>query len=376
MSANNIDFVNYKKHTNMEEKNKGYGNIKINDLKKSQVEIEGEITAEKFNEAREKALKKIGAEINVPGFRRGHIPESVIIDKIGETAILEEAAETALGEEYPNIIIANKIDAIGRPEISITKIAKGNPLGFKIKTYVLPKFTLPDYKEIAKKEMSKKTEKQTATDKEVEEVITELRRNKAHEKMHEHHGHEDGEGGHGHGTIEEKDFPPADDAFAKSFGFKDIADLKEKIKENISKEKEVKEKDRRRLEVLNKIIEKSEIEVPEIMIESEVEKMIARLKDDTARVGLKFEDYLKEIKKTEEDMRKEWQPDAEKKSKLQLVLNKIAAQEKIEAPQKDVELETERVMQNYKDADPSRVRVYVETVLTNEKVFEFLEKQG
>ena len=57
----------------------------------------------------------------------------------------------ALSEYYPKILEENKIDAISRPEISITKLARKNPLGFKIKTATMPEMKLPDYKQIAKK---------------------------------------------------------------------------------------------------------------------------------------------------------------------------------------------------------------------------------
>ena len=66
----------------------------------------------------------------------------------------------ALNEHYPKIIEEEKIDAISRPEISITKLARKNPLGFKIKTAVLPEIKLPDYKNIAKDILSKLTDEE------------------------------------------------------------------------------------------------------------------------------------------------------------------------------------------------------------------------
>lgn len=103
--------------------------------------------------------------------------------------------------------------------------------------------------------------------------------------------------------------------------------------------------------------------------------MLARFHDDVTRSGLKFEDYLKNIKKTEEDLRKEWRPDAEKRGKLQIVLDEIARAEKIEAPKDAVEEEVKHILEHHKDADPSRARAYISAMLQNEKVFEFLELQ-
>src|SRR3989338_738220 len=110
-------------------------NVQVKKLPKSEVEIEGELGSEDFEGYFKKALLKIGATLELPGFRKGKIPESVLVSKVPEIKILEEMAQLALDEYYPKIISGEtgnaKLDAIGRPEISITKLARKNPLGFK-----------------------------------------------------------------------------------------------------------------------------------------------------------------------------------------------------------------------------------------------------
>src|SRR3990167_5510783 len=134
--------------------------LKINTKKlpKSEIEIEGELDAETFENYFKQALKKIGETVKLDGFRSGKIPESVLLSNVPEIKILEEMAQMALNDYYPKILsgeIENeKIDAISQPQISITKLARKNPLGFKIKTAVLPEIKLPDYKDIAKKIIS------------------------------------------------------------------------------------------------------------------------------------------------------------------------------------------------------------------------------
>ena len=68
--------------------------------------------------------------------------------------------------------------------------------------------------------------------------------------------------------------------------------------------------------------------MPEILIEVELDKILYRMESDITQMGLKFEDYLKHLNKTVEDLRKEFRTDAEKKAKLALALNKIAENEK------------------------------------------------
>lgn len=122
--------------------------LEIKLLPGSEVEITGEIPAEDFEHERQHAVIHLSEDIKIDGFRPGKAPEKVIIDKIGERNILDKMAILVLQREYPKIIEEKKIKAIGRPEITITKLAANNPLGFKIKTYVMPEVELPDYKKI------------------------------------------------------------------------------------------------------------------------------------------------------------------------------------------------------------------------------------
>jgi FKBP-type peptidyl-prolyl cis-trans isomerase (trigger factor) len=352
---------------------KHYSDIKLNPLPERELEIIGSITAEKMALMREKALKKFKESLELPGFRKGNVPDTIVAQKVGEMALLEEAAEIALTEEYPNILEEHKIDAIGRPEINITKIGVGSPLEFKVKTSLLPEVKLTDYKKLAKKENETKAENVEVTEKEIEDVIENIRQNIAHQKVHNEAG---GGEKHNHREVTEADLPVVDDAFANMIGnFKDVNDMKAKIKENIITEKGMKEKDKKRTATLEAIMDKSTIDLPKIIIEGEMEKMLAQFKDDIARSGITYEDYLKHIKKTEQDLKLEWKDTAVKRAKSQVILNTIAKDEGIAPKEEEVKKEMENILASYKDADRFRVRMYVETFLTNELVFQFLESQ-
>jgi FKBP-type peptidyl-prolyl cis-trans isomerase (trigger factor) len=348
-----------------------YKNIVINSLPDREVEIIGEITAEKMAEMRTKAIKKFKESLEVDGFRKGNAPDTIVVQKVGEMRLAEEAAEIALSEEYPNILDEHKIDAIGRPEVTITKLAPGNPMEFKAKTSIMPEIKLGDYKKLAGSENSKERKTPETSDQEVEDVIKNIRENIAHQKMHA-----DNENlhDHNHGPIKDEDLPAVDDEFAKMIGgFKDVAEMKAKIKENIAKEKELKEKDKQRVDILEAIIKASTIDLPKIIIEGELDKMVAQFKDDVARAGVKYEDYLSHIKKSEDDLRKEWRETAIKRAKSQIVLNEVAKAENITPAEEDIKREMENILAHYKDSERFHVRMYVETFLTNELVFKFLE---
>lgn len=344
----------------------------INKLDKSRVEIVGVIPVELLNSYRGKALQSINNEITVDGFRKGKIPENILISKVGEMTILEEMAELAIGKAYPEIVMDNKLDVIGRPEVNITKIAKDTPLEFKIVSAVVPDVTLADYKKVTKDALSKLVEETpTASDEEVEKALLRIRRSRA---SHDNHDHDENMTEEEHNKLIDASLPEVNDAFAQSLGdFKDVADMKEKIKEALISDKKTQTREKRRIALSDKLVEESTIDIPDILVESELRRIEAQFNDDISRMGVSLEDYLKHAKKSIEDIRKEWRPHAEKKARLQLILNKIADAEKITADPKDIEEQVDHILEHYSDADKESAYVYAETVLTNEKVFQFLE---
>lgn len=328
---------------------KPYADAKIKKLPDSQIEITGSISAETFDAQREKALKNINAHIKIDGFRPGNVPEKILLANVGEKTVLEEMAEIALGEAYPAIVLDHKLDPISRPEISITKMAMGNPLEFIIKTTVTPEVTLGDYKAIAAKTPVRPATENEVTDKEVDEALERIRT--AHENESA-----DGHEGHDHSGFETPEF-------------------KLKIKEALISDKERISREKRRIEMADAISKESAIELPPILIQSELRRIETQFNEDITRMGTNLKDYLDHAKKTIEDLRKEWQPHAEKKVKLQLILNKIAEVEKIVVEAQEIEAEVKHILDHYKDADRERATTYAAGVLSNEKVFQFLEAQ-
>jgi FKBP-type peptidyl-prolyl cis-trans isomerase (trigger factor) len=353
-------------------KTKKIDDIKITKLEKSRVEITGSIPKVFFSSFRKKALENINNEVTIDGFRKGKVPESMLVSKVGEMAILEEMSELALSEAYPEIIIGEKIEALGRPEISITKIAAETPLEFKIITTVLPEIKLADYKKIAKIKNNIESEKIEITEKEIGDALLKIRRSRVDHSKHDHSNMTTEE----HEKSMDNELPELDQEFISSIGdFKDLNDLKDKIKLSLIKEKEIRNQEKKRISLSDAIIEESKMEVPELLIDSELKRIEAQFSDDIARMGVNLEDYLKHAKKTIDDIRKEWEPHAEKKAMLQLIINKISEIEKIIVNKNEIEEEVKHILAHYKDADRERAYTYAETVIMNEKVYKFLEEQ-
>lgn len=338
--------------------------------------MEMSLPADFLVSARKKAVDKFSLSLDLPGFRKGHIPENIIAEKVGEAEILEEAADILLKEHFPKIIEQEKSDIIGRPKISITKLALGNPVEFKATFAVMPEFKLPDYKKIAKSSQQEalgKEEKTEATEKELADVLLQIRRNKAHFDWHNTHPEEKG---HNHPDIKDEDLPELNDQFAKEAGnFKNADELKEKVKQNIAEEKKIRNIEKRRALIMEELLKNTKIELPEILIESETQKSLAQMKDDVERAGGKFDDYLAATKKNLDDLKKDLRDSSEKKAKIQLIFNKIAEAEKLEPNKEILEQEVKHVMEHYKDASEQSARIYVATILLNTEVLKLLESQ-
>lgn len=334
----------------------------------SEIEIKGEIHTEAFESHRDHVLKELAAEMEIDGFRKGHVPLHIAEQKIPEMVILEEMAQHAINEAYPKMLDEEKIDAIGRPAVQLTKIAKGNPLGFIIKTAVMPEVTLPDYKKIAE-EKGKKVSIEV-TDKEVEDTIENIRKSRAPRIPHEHKEGDD----HTNHEDEIGPLPELTDEFVQSLGdFKTVDDFKIKLKANIALEKENHEKEKNRVEILEGILEKTEVSIPQILIEQELDRMLYRMKSDIAQMGLSYDDYLKYMGKSEEAMRKEFENDAKKRVQMELIIGEIAHKENIKPDEKKRDEQVTELLNMYKEADQERTRAYVESMLVNEQTLAFLE---
>jgi trigger factor len=344
----------------------------VKKLEGSRVEISASIPSSVWEKNRSKALKNLNDSIAIDGFRKGNIPENILVAKIGEMAVLEEMAELAVPKAYVEIVTAHKIDAIGKPTIQVTKLASGNPIEFKATTAVVPEVILPDYKKLSEKAAkSVDIDKESAvTDKDLDDAILRVRKMHASHEGHDHDKMSPEE----HEKAIMANLPELTDEFVKGVGdFDSVPDFKDKLGAMLADDKKNAAREKRRLKIADALAEATKVELPDVMIESEVNRSESQFRADIERMGITLEDYLKHAKKTLEDARKEWRPNAEKKAKLQLILNEIAKAENIAPKKEEIEAEVAHIIEHYKDADRERAAVYAETVLTNEKVFEFLE---
>lgn len=416
----------------------------VKKLSKSQVEIDFELDEQEFNAYVEKALEHFKKHVKADGFRPGQVPKDLVVKKVGNEALLMEAGDLAVKESYANLVNEQKIEPIGRPEIQIKKIAKGNPFVFTAKVSVLPEVVLPDYKNIVAG-IGRPAENGISVDeKEVEDTINYLQRSRA--KFHDkqagaekgdyikiEYSNKDinggqplrdififGEGGFlpdfednllGMKTGEEKEFaakfpasapgnlagkegffkvkmlavqrmelPEINDEFAKGLGaFDNLVALKTNVREGIASEKRQSQKQRARAQMLESIGQKVSVELPDVLVEYEQERMLEDAKDQIAHYGrTTWEDYLKSIKKTEEELKKSFRANAEKRIKDYLIMRQLGKAERIEISKEELEEEMNKAVRHYtkeqaEKIDIERLKEYSKDVIMNEKIFQKLE---
>ncbi len=349
----------------------------VEKLPESQVKISGELPYAEVESEKAAALVALGKHVEIDGFRKGNVPQAILERHLGEMTILAEMAERAIAHAYHHIIDEHKIEAIGQPKIEITKIAKGNPLGFTAIVSVMPEVELSDYQKIAKQINSERPSDEV-TDEEVEKQIQDiLRQKRAYERLQAKAAAKD-EGSTEEVENKEDDKPvEVTDELVKTLGkegqFENVADFKAKLREHLEIEKKQQNATKHRATITDSIIDETKVTLPAILIDSEINQMFAQMQEDLDRADLKMEDYLTHIKKTKEELASEWKPAAEKRAKLQLILNEIARAEKMSPDMEKVNEETKTIMERFKDADEYRVRLYVASVILNEDVMKKLE---
>jgi len=184
-------------------------------------------------------------------------------------------------------------------------------------------------------------------------------------------------------SVKEREVPEPSDNFAQSLGnFLDLEDLKNKIKENIKFEKEEDQKTKMRLKIIENIEKKISFDLPQVLLEKELDNMMGNFKQRLSISHISFDDYLKEIQKTEKDIKKEWEESAKKRIITSILLFRIAEKENIKISEEETEEETNKYLSRFsnikeaeKEMDPQKLKDYIQELLRNEKVFKILESQ-
>ena len=183
--------------------------------------------------------------------------------------------------------------------------------------------------------------------------------------------------------IKKKELPKLDDEFAKDVSeFDTLKELKEDIKKKQQKQNDDKAKYETQDAVIKAVCENVKVDIPSGMVETEVENMLKDIEQRLSYQGLKLEQYLQMMGKTQDEMKKEYEPQAIESIKSRLMLEAVIKAEKIEATDEEIDEKLKEMAKNYgKENDEEflkneNVRNYIKEGLTSEKALEFLVKNA
>jgi trigger factor len=124
-------------------------NTAVETLSATRVKLSIEVAADEMKPSIDAAYKRIAAAINVPGFRKGKVPQAVIDQRVGREAVLDEALNDVISNAYADAVRDNELRVLGQPGVDIATFEDGQPLSFTAEVEVRPEIELPQYKGIA-----------------------------------------------------------------------------------------------------------------------------------------------------------------------------------------------------------------------------------
>lgn len=148
--------------------------------------------------------------------------------------------------------------------------------------------------------------------------------------------------------VKAKELPELNDEFASDVSeFETLAEYKESLKKNLQQQKENEAKKTKEDEAIQKIIDKSKMDLPEAMITTQCENMVEEFSQRLAQSGLSMEQYLQFSGMTMDKMMEQVRPEAVSRIQSSLVLEQIAKEENIEVTDEDVDAEIAKMAANY-----------------------------
>jgi len=379
-----------------------------------QISLNIEAEASELDKSLEEAYHHLVNEVSIPGFRKGKAPRAVLVQHIGKKNLLEEALEHLVPQLYKQAIESQKLEPIAEPQIEVTQT---EPVVFKAIVSLKPEIKLGDYHsikvepgpviEITEKEitaaMEEFRERQGAwvpvgRPVEMGDLVTmDIQANVDGKPWLNHKGilyemdkdsrspvpgfasHLEGAEKSKESTfsltipddypikemrgkegtfkvtvteIKEKQLPELNDELAKSAGYGNLEDMSKKVAADLRVKAEARNRLELRQKALEALVKISEVSYPPIL---EDEEITGLLRNEAQRLGFReITDYLKKANKTEEEIKQELRPIAQKRLTESLVLGKLAEEEKIEISSSEVDNKVDEITSDAEDKEKAK----------------------
>lgn len=371
--------------------------------KNAKISIEVTVDKSSVKDTRESVIRDYEKNAKLPGFRKGKVPRNLILQRF-EQNIRNETVSEILSTSLSQILKESEYRPISDPTIThMGELVAEDNFSFSAECDIMPEVKLPEYKQVVSEkytydvgdkevkseleslrerfatlksvdraakegdyvvidyedteENGEKKENQTVLlDKKDDQLASQLiGMKKGDEKdiklVHEYE-EEDGKKAKRNvklhvrlKEVKQKDLPDLDDNFAQDISdVKTMKELTDKIRADIEENALRLAERKTREEILNKIVEKSEFDIPKTMIDNEINRILGDIAY-SYRIDI---DKLKQDKKTYNEYRKNLEPRALDNIKQDLVLNEIAKQENITVTDKELDDEIRKYADSQK----------------------------
>ena len=373
---------------------------------KNMVKLVIEASAEEFEAGLNAAYNKNKNKISVPGFRKGKAPRKMIEQLYGSQIFFEDAANEIIPDAYADAAKESGLDIVSQPKVSIEQLEAGKPFIFAAEVAVRPEVELGEADaEVTDADVEEELKK--VQDQNSRTVSVEDRAVKDGDMtVIDFEGFIDGEafdGGKGENypltigshsfidtfeeqmigmnigeekelnvtfpedyhaenlkgkpatfkvtvkEIKEKQLPELDDDFAQDVSdFDTLAEYKDDLKKKIAERKESEAKAKKESEAIEKVVEAAKMDIPQAMIDTQVNRMLEDFAMRLQQQGLSVEQYFQYTGMTADKIMEEMKPEAVKRIKNSLVLEAVAKAENIEVSEEEFEAELQKMADMYK----------------------------
>ena len=292
----------------------------------------GTIPKERIEAVRQQVIDRLRKEKKIDGFREGTAPDTVIEQAVGSLEIWRQSAYEVIMLEFPEMIAAEKVAPLGQPQLQLISIPDRGAVSFRVTFFTMPQVQLPEYLTIAQA-VPKPGKIETVSDEEVQQTVLDIRRGLYRKEHPEAEMPE----------SEEKLPELTDDQVQEiSPTHRDKESFMNHLQESIIAEKNMQLQMEYRQKMLDAIIEKTTMNIPDILIEEDAKRAYEDFKKQAERFNTTVEKYIEAQQMTEAQLMEQFRQDAKKRSEVQLLLNAISAEKHIHPDAKQVEQEMER----------------------------------
>jgi trigger factor len=371
----------------------------VEQLSPTRVKITVEVPFADLKPSMDQAYAEVAKSVNIPGFRRGKVPPVVIDQRFGRGVIIQEAFNNSWQNFYGAAVTENKLSPLAQPDVEVTKLEDGDVIEFTAEVDVRPEFDLPDFSTLEaqvdaldvpdtlvdsqidvlrNRFGSRETVERPAADGDI--VTISLVASRDGEPLADAtandveytigsgqmlDGLDDAVIGLSAGEsatfsstlvsgplkdeeadievtvskVQKAELPEADDAFAQEASeFDTMEELRDNVKERLTRMSRLEQASQARDAVLETLIGQVDVDVPEHLLNSEIDGRRRQITEQLAQAGLTVEQYLADIAEdqTEDEFWADLESRGEQTLRAQIILDKVAEERAIDVDQNDL----------------------------------------